>query len=177
MDEPKSEVIPGTSLPNLSFVYRQVQKDLVEKDKFTPKIKGFTLSTQDKEQGFGLSVDYSSLTTPEEIIARVGASFKKDSVDYKDYTKKDIYSLSVNFLKSIESVLDVVYDPIFNSTPKKGFPNNPSHSLVLFSLGELEKNETEIYTRIREHAKDKKQNINLEKVESLLQVFRNSTSV
>ncbi len=176
MDESKPELTFGMSLPNSDFVYRLIPKDLVEKDKFTPRIRGFSLSREDKMQGYGLSVDWSSLTTPEESIARVGASFKKDTIKYKDYNTKDIYSLSVSFLKSIEAILDVVHDPKMYPTPIEGSPNNPSHSLVIFSPEELEKNETEIYSRIREHAKDKKQTVNTKKIEEFVHVYRSTSN-
>ncbi|MCW3106503.1 MAG: hypothetical protein JWQ09_1009 [Segetibacter sp.] len=174
MDERKPDLKKGASLPDSDFVFRLIPTDLVEKDKFTPKLKGFSLSDNDKEHGYGLSVEWSAITTPEESIARVGASFKKNTDKYKDHTKRDIYALSISFLKSLDSILDVVYDPIFNEPPIRGVPNNISHSLVNFSKEELEKNETEIYTRIREHAKDKKKSVDMKRVDALVNIYRNT---
>lgn len=173
MDVRKPDIESGDSLPSSDFVFRLVEKELVEKDKFTPKIRGFSLHDNDKKHGYGLSVDWSALTTPEESLGRWGASYKTGTTEFKDYKKRDIYVLNIGVLKSIDSILDVVYNPILNIPVIKGIPNNISHSLIKFDKNELEKNEAEIYTRIREHAKDKKvKSINFKKVEELIELYR-----
>ncbi len=94
MDVRKLDIKRGESLPVSDFVFRLVEKELVEKDKFTPKIKGFSLHNSDKEHGYSLSVDWSALTTPEQSLARWGGLYKTGTTQFKDYKKRDIYALT-----------------------------------------------------------------------------------
>ncbi len=174
MDVEISNITSGKSLPDPDDVYRKTPIDWKEKkDKFTPSLRGFTLSEADKQEGYGLSVDWSAGTTPEESIARVGASYKTGTQKFKEYKNWDLYALNIGFLKSLESIIDVIYDPFISEIPIKGKPNNISHSLVNFNKHELEKNEAEVYVKIRSHATDRKIQINMTKVGQLVELYRN----
>ncbi len=174
MDVKIPDIAPGDSLPDPDDVFRITPKNLTEKkNKFMPSLKCFTLSEADKKEGYGLSVDWSARTTPEESIARVGASYKTGTQNYKEYNNKDLYPHNIGFLKSLEPIIDVIYDSIVKKIPIKGTPNNISHSLVNFNKDDLEKNEAEVYLKIRNHAKDRKMKGDMTKVEQLVKLYRN----
>lgn len=174
MDVEIPDIVPGDSLPDHDDVYRKAPNDWKEKkDKFTPALRCFTLSEPDKQEGYALSADWSARTTPEESIARIGASFKTGTQKFKEYKNWDLFALNIGFLKSLESIIDVIYDPLVNKIPIKGTPNNISHSLVSFNKDDLEKNEAEVYLKIRNHAKDRRIPIDMTKVEQLVKLYRN----
>jgi hypothetical protein len=175
MDVKQFDLSSGEPLPADDRVFRIVIKDWREKsDKLTPLPKCFSLSSEDKKHGYGLSVDWERKTTPEESIARVGCSYKKDSQEYKGYENRELYAIEVGFLKSLESVRDVLYDPIIHEKPEKGNPENPAHSQAFFNPEVLEKDEAEIYIKIRNHAKDKRILVSMESVNDLVDKYRAS---
>lgn len=173
MDVEVSEIIPGASLPNEDNVYRIViNTDRDKKNKAIPAIRCFSLSENDK---FKLSVDWDRLTTPEDVIAREGGRFKFGTEEYKPYANRELYSIRVDFLRSIESIIDVIHDPIINNPEKKGEPNNVAHSLVCF----LENKEEEpyVFQKIRDFAKENKINFNIEEVDKKVTILRQKHEV
>ncbi len=83
MDEKLLNLNKGDSLPDTERVYRIVlvtQRD--RKNRQVPSTSCFSLSSQDNNL---LSVDWEKKTTPEQSVARFGASYKFDEVEYKPY--------------------------------------------------------------------------------------------
>lgn len=168
MDADELIIKAGAPIPNTDDVYRTVlvtQRD--RKNKAIPAVSCFSLSPNDKNM---LSVDWDRKTTPEECVARVGATFKMGKEIYKPYENREIYALNVNFIKSLSDIDDVIFDPIFLSKPIKGRVNNPAHSLVVFKMGFLEdqSKEPETLVKIRDHAKDRRKDVNMEIVRGLV---------
>jgi len=177
MDVTEAQINKGDSLPNSDNLNRIVLKDMKEKnDKFLPHVKCFSLSPADKDEGYGLSVDWDKKTTPEDTIIRVGCSYKGDSEVFKEYANREIYSLNIEILKTIVGVVDIKYDPIINLPEQKGRPSNISHSLIYFSEEEYKKNEPIIILQIRNHAKDRKVEVDMAKVDNGVQQYRNAIS-
>lgn len=96
------------------------------------------------------------------------------TTEYKPYDNREIYALNVGFLKSLSDIDDVMYDPNSYSKPKKGRVNNPAHSLVVFQMAFLDDQakEPETLLKIRDHAKDRKIKVDLEKLRSLVVKYR-----
>lgn len=87
----------------------------------------------------------------------------------------EIYALNVAFLNSLIDIDKVIYAPVILDVPEKGRINNPAHSLVVFSL-EFSKDqarEPETLLKIRDHAKNRRVEVNKEKVEELVNRYRN----
>jgi len=146
-----------------------------KKNKRLPAISSFSLS--DNDHG-NLSVDWERKTTPEESIARFGASYKFGKKEYKPYENRAIYALDISFLNSLSDVEGVIYDPIFYSQPVKGRVNNPAHSLIRFNLALEENgiNDPETLLKIRDHAAKQKVSYDLEKVHAMVDKLRNKVS-
>lgn len=156
----------GDSLPPEDSVYRIVLvTDRDKKNKEIPAIRCFSLHSSDKGK---LSVDWSKKTTPEESIARVGASYKTGTTTYKEYNNRELYGLNIGFLKSLEKIEDVVYDPIKVQPRISGKPDNQAHSLVIFN----DENDPEVLEKIRDHAKYNKVLFDMKKVEELVNALR-----
>jgi hypothetical protein len=158
MDASISDLKKGDPLPSKDFVIRfVVATERDKKNKQIPAPRCFTLSEKDKKTDFGLSVEWSQMTTPEEILIRLGLSKKEDKKGkeiYKDYTTRELYAMNIGFLKTFSEITNVVYDPI---------PANVAHSLVLFKPETYEQAEPEIIaTKIRDHAKDNKVQVNMQ---------------
>jgi hypothetical protein len=173
MDVRKFGLEIGKPLPYNSRVFRIVLSDQRDKhDKSIPSISCFSLSPEDKEDGFRLSVDCDCGNTPELTIARVGSAYKKGTTTYKDYKKREIYALDVDFLTTLDAVNAVIYDPIYYFETIKGKVDNPAHSLITFNQEQFDKIEAEVYLKLRNHAKDKKQIINMTEVDKLVEDFK-----
>lgn len=172
MDEEVFNPSIGESLPDSDNVYRlALVTDRDKRNKAIPAVRCFSLMPSDKNR---LSVEWEKQTTPEECIARVACTYKRNTTIFKSYENREIYSLSINFLKSLSDIEDVIYDPVFFLKPEKGQVNNPAHSLVVFSLDLLSRNanEPEIYLKMRDHAKDRRIAFNMEKVTKLVNEHR-----
>lgn len=165
MDATILDIKKGDSLPSKDFVIRTVEASKRDKkNNQIPAPRCFTLSDDDKSTDYGLSVDWSELTTAEDILIRVGLSKKKGKEVYKDYTTRELYSMNVGFLKSFSEITNVVYDP-------KDF--NVAHSLILFKPESYEQAEPEIVaTKIRDHAKDNKVLVNMQVVREKVELGR-----
>lgn len=72
-------------------------------------------------------------------------------------------------------VENVVYDPIYYGKPEKGRVNNPAHSLVKFTeaFAKDNQNNPEIILKMRNHAVENKVQIDSDKVQELVEKFRN----
>lgn len=174
MDVPEIVINKGDSLPDEDHVYRIVlETDRDRKYKNLPALRSFSLNEKDIEDGYNLSVEWDKKTTPELTLIRFGATYKFNSKDYKDPTTRSLYSLRVGFLKTIEGIRDVFYDPIFVEPFEKGNPSNSAHSSVNF-IKELwtPANEPIIIFKIREHAISRKIDVNMEKVLQELEILR-----
>lgn len=173
MDEKEFDLKPGDSLPKPDDVFRLVlETERDRKNKSIPAVRCFSLSPRDKNK---LSVEWNKKTTPEEAIARFGASYKLRTTAFKPYDNREIYALNVGFLHSFSEIDDVVYDPIIIEPPIKGSVSNPAHSLIVFSeaFANEQAKEPEVLLKIRDHAKDKKVKINWEEVNRLVTRLRN----
>jgi len=172
MDEKSFNRSIGDSLPDLDDVYRlAIVTDRDKRNKAIPAVRSFSLKPSDKNK---LSVEWEKQTTPEECIARVGCTYKISTTTYKGFDNREIYSLKIDFLKSLSDVEDVIYDPVFFLIPEKGRINNPAHSLVIFSLDLLSEkaNEPETYLKLRDHAKSRRVAFNMEEVKKLVKACR-----
>jgi hypothetical protein len=172
MDEKSFELKKGDILPESDRVFRNVlitQRD--RRNKNIPAVRCFSLSPLDNNQ---LSVDWDYMTTPEESIARLGATYRKGKEEYKHYENWEIYALDIAFLNSLSDIEKVVYDPIVYATPQKGKTDNPAHSLVVFLEGfsNQKMKEPETILKIRDHAVGKKEEIDWPKVEELVSFYR-----
>lgn len=174
MDEKKPNLKKGDKLPYNDKVYRVVVSTVRDrKNKSIPAPRCFDLSEQDKNK---LSVEWEIMTTPEETIARVGASYKYDKKEYKSYQNRELYAMELAFLNNLQDMDKTIYDPLIYPHPQKGRPNNPAHSLLVFHMDFLndKARRPETIVKIRDHAKDKKICINEEKLDDLVKVYRNA---
>lgn len=115
-------------------------------------------------------------TSPEESIARVGASYKPNKTEYKPYENREIYALDISFLCSLTDVDKVIYDPIYFEIPVEGRVNNPAHSLIKFSEAYIDNdaNDPETILKMRDHAAERRIPIDIEKVHELVEGLRRS---
>lgn len=177
MDEELPDLKSGDKLPKEDEVYRIVEDSRRDKEnKFIPSQSCFSLTQKDKEDGYGLSTDWNRKTTPEESVARFGAMHKHTrdgSIQFKPYRNREIYAFEISFLETLLEINEVVYNPISNDPPISGSPNNPSHSLIMYKIEDFEKNEPILIVKLRNHAKDKKIDVNMDEVEKLVEAYRN----
>lgn len=172
MDEKSPQLKSGDILPATDQVYRIVlATDRDRKNKKIPAIRCFSLSAADENK---LSVDWDKQTTPEECIARTGATFKMNTENYKQYEDRELFALDISFLDSLQDVEKVVYDPVLYDIPIKGRVNNPSHSLMVFDkeFAKDRARQPEIVLKIRNHAANKKVAIDWDKVHELVKKYR-----
>jgi hypothetical protein len=171
MDEKKSsEVNFNDPLPPADSVYRialLTQKDLDENGKLIPKLSCFSLSADDIKDNYRLSVDWDKKTTPEEVLIRVGTSFKRGKPEYKPFENRALYKLEVGFLRQLPFVFDVIY------TPSR---TNNAHSSVCFDNENYnyKEHEPQILTELREHSKRFNIQINIEEVKEKVAELRQS---
>lgn len=102
-----------------------------------------------------MSVDSESLTTPEETLARWGATYTFDKKGFKDHTKWSIFSLNVGFLINFPCIKDIYPDPLKFDPPVKGFPDNPAHTLSEFDNYPSLEDEPEYLSQVEEHVSDR----------------------
>lgn len=172
MDEKFFTLKKGDLLPENDRVYRLVHVNFRDKkNKKIPAERCFSLSPNDS--GF-LSVEWENKTTPEQSLARWGATYKFKKEIYKDYKDVEIYALDISFLNSLIDVEKVIYDPIYYSKSEKGRVNNPAHSLIEFSeaLANSCPNDPETIMKIRDHAANKKIPVEMDKVDVLVKKLR-----
>jgi hypothetical protein len=151
------------------FVYRiALTTDRDRKNKAIPAIRNFSLNPNDNGN---LSVDWDKLTTPEDSIARIGAQFKFNSSEFKEFENRELYALNVEKVRSIEGINDVVHDPISESLP--GIPKNEAHSLICCSSNE--ELHPEIFLKLRDTAKDNLVVVNMDIVREKVEVLREKT--
>lgn len=177
MDGNKLETKKGDPLPLRDRIFRHGLSDWtkLENGEYVPKFRFFELSNPDKETGYSLSVDWESKTTPEETIIRIGCTYKGDSNQFKNYDNRVIYALEIDFLISMDEIINVIYDPISHIPPKQGTPDNPAHTLIVFDKEKYEdpQNRPAILTELRNHAKDKKIEFNMKSVHKAVKECRN----
>lgn len=173
MDETVPDLKSGDKLPKEDEVYRIVEDSRRDKqNKFIPSQSCFSLNP--RKDGYGLSTDWNRKTTPEESVARVGATYrytKDGDVQFKPYRNREIYALKISFLESMLEIDQVIYNPILNNPTIPGSPNNPSHSLIIHKTENFEKNEPILIIKLRNHAKDRKVNVNMNEVEKLVEAY------
>ena len=173
MAERLLDINKGDSLPANDDVYRIcIITDRDKKAGNIPSVKSFTLSTPDKEDNFSLSVDWSKKTTPEQVLIREGIRFKSNTEIYKNYLLREIFALNVGFLKNLNEIKNVIYDPTISEKFVMGKPDNPAHSGILFSPENYDQYESEITLKIREHAKDKFVRVDMETVKIEVEKLR-----
>ena len=171
-----TETVPGISLPEADTVWRIVpvtERD--RKNKAIPAVRCFQLKPSDANM---LSVDWSRKTTPEECLARVGATHKTKATtqapdEYKDWAKFEIFPLSVQFVKDLGLVNDVVYDPIYSRPKQAGRPDNPAHSLIVIDGSCSDEDDPMLAKEMRDHASENSSTaFNTSKVEALIAAYR-----
>ena len=154
--------------PILKFYRLAVASARDKRNKAIPAVRNFALSKNDNGK---LSVDCECFTTPEECVARVGASFKADGT-YKSHLDREIYSISSTFISESDLIRGVLYDPTIVDPPQKGKPQNFSHSLLDLVVSDPDELEPEICLRIREHAKDRRVVHDLDVTNHLVAIYR-----
>jgi hypothetical protein len=155
-------------IPLNNFVWRiAMVKDRDRKNRQVPAICNFSLHAADE---FKLSVDWDQHTTAEQCIARVGATYRGISTIFKDYENREIYAINTSNLKNIEAIEQTMHAPISVTPCKRGSPNNPAHSLIYF-ISDFD--EPEVYSKLREYAKDNRINHDIEATHILVQELRN----
>jgi hypothetical protein len=164
---------PHSSLPDNDNVFRIVEKSHRDKkNKSIPSVSCFSLSQNDKDDGYKLSVNWAALISPEHTLAIVGLSYKSGKEEFKNYRNKEIYSLNVQAVKNIENIIDVVYDPIVFPEKVKGFPSNRSHSSILINPVDFEKNEPEIILKLRDYAAENYVMVDEKIVDSIIEEYQ-----
>ena len=94
MDEESFILNKGDLLPDCDRVLRIVENTQRDrKNKNIPNVRCFSLSPNDKGC---LSVDWERRTTPEEAVARFGASFKYGREEYKSYDNREVYAMEIS---------------------------------------------------------------------------------
>ena len=155
MDERLSDAVTARTektygLSSQEFVYRHCMINRRDKaNKEIPSIWNFTPSPSDKNDG--MSVHAVNLTTPEESLAILGAQYKPNTTEFKDFSTREIYHLNVGYVRTLPKIKDVIHDPIFDINPPIGYPNNIAHSLITFTSFEFE-DEPELFYKMRDHA-------------------------
>lgn len=168
MDEKTPELTKGDILPSKGQVYRTVlTKQRDKKNKAVPAVSCFSLSKKDENR---LSVDWAEKTSPAECVGRFGASYKFGTTEYKPYKNREVYAIDIDFLNAFPEVEKLTYDPLIFNPPQKGKVNNPAHSLIEFekAFANNTAKEPEVLVKIRNHAKDQKQEIDWDEVEKLV---------
>lgn len=161
MDEKEpNRINPNDSLPSADSVYRialRTEREIDENGNQIPKMGCFSLSQDDIKDNYRLSVEWDKMTTPEEVLIRVGISFKKNSNQYKPFDTRILYKLEVGFLKQLPFILDVIYSP---------WHGNPAHSSICFDNENYnyQEHRPQILIEIRDHAKQFTVNVNMDEV-------------
>lgn len=135
--KPESELIPDKD-----NVYRQVHKNFMKKNSNLPSAKEFRKKADEE----GISVNWDKYVSPQEVLQIIGKTYKKGSEDFKDPGNYHLFQLNVGEVRAIESVKDVLHDPIWNDPELVGNPNNFAHSLIILE----EENDTEFRLKIAE---------------------------
>lgn len=174
MDENQLNLNNGDSIPSGKRLFRLVlvtERD--KKNKAIPAVRCFKLKTIDENK---LSNDWEELTTPEDTLARCGATFRNGKEEYKTYEDKEIYGIDVGFMRTVTCVSDIIYDPIDFNPKRKGVPNNVSHTSTIFS-DIKDEDEPEIFISIRDHAVVNKVEVNMTIVHEIVLKLRNEDAV
>ena len=161
------------TIPTNNFVWRIAMSTFRDKkNKQIPAIRNFSLHPSDD---FKLSVDWENYTSAEECMARVGASFKNGSTEYKNFNEKEIYAINTTYLGTLEEVIKTEHEPIDFNPCKKGIPNNPAHSLIHFNYGIQD--EAEVYSKLRDHAKNNRVLHDLSITQKLVEEYKNKDCI
>lgn len=153
---------------NNSYYRLAVASARDRRNKAIPAVRNFALTKNDNGK---LSVDCSCFTSPEECVARVGASIKGDG-NYKNHLDREVYSIGAEFIAESEQILGVIYDPTIVDPPQKGKPQNFSHCLLSLAVNDLSELEPEICLKLREHAKERRVSHDLAVTNSLVSTLR-----
>lgn len=168
MDE-KEPLKEGEPLPENNNLYRLVlftQRD--KNNDALPATRCFKLQPADENK---LSCDFEPMTTVSKTIARAGATYKFGKEEFKNHKDWDVYALEIDFVRKIQNVIDVIYNPITFNPKQKGKPDNDSHSLIKFSPIP-EADEPEILVLLRNHAAERIMPKDEDEIESLVQEYR-----
>lgn len=118
-------------IPPESFVLRQANKTILDKEGRYPKAKHF-IPDED-----GLSVHWDNFITVEEVFHIIGLSYKFAKEEFKDPCQFHIFKFPVHFLLLIEGIAQVIHSPVFNGNPAPvGMPNNYAHSSICYGQDE-----------------------------------------
>lgn len=157
-------------LPN-DNVFRHTQ--ISERDKkllpdLVPLERCFEPNKNDKGM---LSVDCDRFVSAEESLAIKGAQYKTNKTEFKEVDKWDIYSLHISTVTLMDNRIVAFHSPVLINPPEKGKPSNKAHShidMTQFTRQDL----PEILVKLRNHAKDRKVDVDLEKTLSLVEKYR-----
>lgn len=172
MDEKSFALKKGDRLPLGDRIFRVVlSTERDRKNKNVPALRCFSLTPADKGC---LSVDWERKTTPEESVARFGATYKMNKEEYKPYDNREIFALEVSFVSSLSDVEEIIYDPVYVHGRIKGRVANPAHSLIRFTeiFAKNNFNDPETILKMRDHAAERKITVNDEKVHELVKELR-----
>ena len=160
-----------STLPGEHNVYRLVfEADRPKRNGGKPNPSAFLPS---KHDDLKMSVDYDQLTTPEETLARCGATHHPTKApEFKDHTKRTIFSLNIGFLDQLSCVQDVYPSPVNLQPCPVGRPNNPSHSSAEFNKVPTPEDEPEILSQIQDHVNGREIFPDSDRVEVLVTEYR-----
>ena len=154
------------SLSPDEFVYRLCligSRD--RKNKEIPALNNFEPTNRDKLDG--ISVDAANLTSPEMSLAILGAQYKKNTTEFKDFSTREIYPLLTGYILKLPKIKDVIHNPIYINDPPIGSPNNKAHSLIRFTSFDFE-DTPELILKMRDHAvSNGKVHVNMAEVEKI----------
>lgn len=94
-----------------------------------------------------LSTDWDKYTDPHECLVRIGLTYKHGKTIFKNQRDFRLFELNVGDIRKITAILDILHTEINNTPEEIGFPNNPSHTDVLYM-------DEEVRLKLKEIAKE-----------------------
>lgn len=141
MDE-ISEIVSTSPWPIEEFtdeciLYRHChyskREQISKKERRHPNEASFVL----REGEEALSFNWSKYANSERGSVVIALTYNRSDnyLNYKDYT---FFKYPIEFLKSVDGIVNIVHNPDFKGNPSAvGHPNNKSHSLVFIESNDL----------------------------------------
>ena len=133
-------------IPDDSFLYRQAHILSNTHQVDNKRIPNESHFSPDED---GLSVYWDKYANEQFIYCYIALSYKFKSDKFKDYRAYKIYKFPTEIFRKIQDVSDVLHSPVYYGNPAPvGFPNNKSHSLVIYP------NDVEIRLKLTDYVKE-----------------------
>ena len=113
-------------------VYRQAHVSRLIKTESSKK-RRHPSESHFKPDPDGLSVHWNKHITVSGVFHIIGLSYKIGKGEYKDFKCFEVFSIPVEYIRSLEGVQAVVHSPVFNGDPAPiGSPNNYAHTSLIY---------------------------------------------